>query len=214
MITVTIKHVMALIVALLLTFGVYAMPAFAHDGEDHSNESELTEAERVEKMKALITVLQELIALITKHPEAFNNDATHTHSAVLEISAEEHGGTTHIHVNESGVETGSFFLEGILLTDTDAVIAAVAEKTGRTVEEVSNAILFPSHEDEEEHNDEHEEDEHSDDEDMDLEGIHIMMDGTVMLGNGEELADATITDEGMIMLADGTLVEPGVDLRP
>lgn len=54
---------------------------------------------------------------------------------------------------------------------------------------------------------------HDDDHDMDLSGIHIMADGSVMLGNGEVLHDATVNDEGMIVLADGTEVEPVMDMR-
>lgn len=44
-------------------------------------------------------------------------------------------------------------------------------------------------------------------------GIHIMSDGTVMLGNGEVLEDATVTSEGMIELSDGTEIKPVMDLR-
>ena len=40
-----------------------------------------------------------------------------------------------------------------------------------------------------------------------------MPNGDVMLGNGEVLSDATITDDGMIMLENGDLVEPEFDLR-
>lgn len=46
-----------------------------------------------------------------------------------------------------------------------------------------------------------------------IEGIHIMADGSVMLGTGETLADATVTTEGMIELGSGELVEPVMDMR-
>ena len=48
---------------------------------------------------------------------------------------------------------------------------------------------------------------------MDLSGIHIMGDGSVMLGDGTVLSDATVNDEDMIVLADGTVVESTLDMR-
>lgn len=47
----------------------------------------------------------------------------------------------------------------------------------------------------------------------DLTGIHIMPDGSVMLGNGETLGDASVNDEGMIILNDGRVIKPLMDLR-
>lgn len=48
---------------------------------------------------------------------------------------------------------------------------------------------------------------------LDLSGIHIMPDGSVMLGNGETLFDAYVTPEGMIVLGDGREVDPVIDMR-
>ena len=49
--------------------------------------------------------------------------------------------------------------------------------------------------------------------DMDLSGIHIMGDGSVMLGDGTTLTDASVNADGMIVLGDGTEVEPMMDMR-
>jgi hypothetical protein len=46
-----------------------------------------------------------------------------------------------------------------------------------------------------------------------LDGIHIMENGMVMLGNGEMVEGATLTRNGKIMLANGDIVEPVMDLR-
>lgn len=61
--------------------------------------------------------------------------------------------------------------------------------------------------------DEHMEDDSMSSSDMDLSGIHIMADGSVMLGDGTVLDDASVNDEGMIVLGDGTEVEPVYDMR-
>lgn len=47
-----------------------------------------------------------------------------------------------------------------------------------------------------------------------IEGIHIMPDGSVMLGTGETLDDTTIADDGMIILGSGEIVKPLMDMRP
>jgi len=58
------------------------------------------------------------------------------------------------------------------------------------------------------------EDEHMDDMAMEsLEGIHIMSDGSVMLGNGDALHDASVTADGKIKLGSGRIVEPMMDMR-
>jgi hypothetical protein len=49
--------------------------------------------------------------------------------------------------------------------------------------------------------------------DSSLEGIHIMEDGTVMLGNGEMAEGASVTADGMIQLSNGDIVSPFMDLR-
>lgn len=45
------------------------------------------------------------------------------------------------------------------------------------------------------------------------EGIHIMADGKVMNKDGKEIIDATISSDGNVQLADGTVVIPAFDLR-
>lgn len=271
---------------------------------------------------AMLTAFFFAFSLVAIAP-AFAEEHEDTEEEVVEeglsITVEEHGNRTHVHVYVDGEETDSFFLEDYELDETDEIIAAIAEETDYTVEEVEEAVSFPSdddedeeeedeheddeeehddedeHEDEEEHDDdshglenaaekieakansdkeqqmrallavlerliellqkqvalkadiahnddsheaeeehehedededdhdhededEHDEDEHEDEEeeeedDDEYAGIHIMADGTIMLGNGEEVEDATITDDDMIELADGTILEPEMDLR-
>ncbi len=91
------------------------------------------------------------------------------------------------------------------------MFAAIAAETGLDLSDITAATTF---EVEEEHDHDHGSDSEGSHADMDgLDGIHIMADGTVMLGNGDEVDDATIDDEGMIMLGDGTVVEPVMDMR-
>ena len=59
----------------------------------------------------------------------------------------------------------------------------------------------------------HEDEVMMDHDDMNLDGIHIMADGSVMLGDGEVLHSATVKEDGMIVLEDGTEVEPVMDMR-
>lgn len=207
-------RVLTFVVALSLVFGVVLTTpiiANAHDGEVHLD----ADATDIEKMVALIELLEQLVELLEQKAEATNMDATVHHETELEISAEAHGGVTHIHVYEHGKQTDAFFLEAITLEQETEIITAVAERAGYSEAEVEAAITFPV--DEHAHDDESEEEEHAneehEDEEMDLEGIHIMSDDTVMLGSGEVVADATVTTDGMIMLADGTMVEPEMDLR-
>jgi len=47
-----------------------------------------------------------------------------------------------------------------------------------------------------------------------IEGIHIMADGSVMLGTGETITTATVNADGMIVWEDGTLIKPLMDMRP
>ncbi len=235
------------IIAATMLFGILAvipLSTHAHDGEDHSEEV-MSEDAQIEQMMALIALLQELLEMLIEqhggdmsdmhddHDHADDHDHDEMHDEMededddshdyteLYISVEEHGGVTHIHVYEPGMDEAKFFLEGIALTETDAIITAIAEETGLTEEEVEAAADF--HDDEEdEMDDDHDhdemEDEHEDDhdehgDDDEYEGIHIMSDGTIMLGNGDVVEGATITDDGMIELEDGTLLEPEFDLR-
>ena len=48
---------------------------------------------------------------------------------------------------------------------------------------------------------------------MDMSGIHIMADGTVMLGNGTVVTDAVINADGTISMPDGQVVTPLMDMR-
>ena len=107
-------------------------------------------------------------------------------------------------------------LEDISYTDEDAVIAAIATRTGLSVHDIEHVIVFPSGE-VDEHGDSAHEDDHDDEHDgytaEEIAGMHIMANGDIMLGSGEEVHGATITADGKIKLEDGTIVTPAFDLR-
>lgn len=226
--------------AFFLALGVAITPVLAethtedehaeemHDEEvshdDHEAEHSDDEA-RIEQMKQVVALLTQLVALLTQQNEVAmahnHDDGTHEHEdehedehgdevEPLEVRVELHSDRTHVHVVEDGVETHSFFLDDLAVTQEDEIIAAIAEETGLSEHDIEAVVTFPSDKDEHEDEDEHEDDH---DEDTDLDGIHIMGDGTVMLGNGEVVEDATVTEDGMIMLANGEMVEPEFDLR-
>lgn len=50
-------------------------------------------------------------------------------------------------------------------------------------------------------------------EDEGMDGIHIMADGTVMLGTGEVVETARVDENGMIIWQDGRVIKPLMDLR-
>ncbi len=214
----TQKITTAFIMLALLLSGLTlsASVASAHNGEDHSDEhaEEMTPQVKIAMMEEMVKLLQEVVELLEEKAAlhagvAHGHDESNTHTlATLSISVEEHGGRTHIHVNEPGKEEVTFFLDDIAIEDEDEVIAAIAEETGLSEAEVEAAATFP------EHHDEHEDEVHESHAGMEgLDGIHIMADGTIMLGNGAVVTDATINDDDMIVLGDGTLVEPEIDMR-
>lgn len=45
------------------------------------------------------------------------------------------------------------------------------------------------------------------------ESIHIMTDGSVMLGNGDVVEGAQVTPDGKIKLPNGEILEPVMDMR-
>lgn len=47
-----------------------------------------------------------------------------------------------------------------------------------------------------------------------FEGTHIMGNGDIMKPDGTILNEATITEDGMIMLPDGLIITPAFDMRP
>ncbi len=192
----------------------------AHDGQDHGLETAMDNAAEIAQMKALIALLQELlVALQAKAEMGSAMSETHSHSHMhddseseseLAITVELHGGNTHVHVYNTDGTTDTFFVE-VAISDEGGVFAAIAAETGLDLSDITAATTF---EVEEEHDHDHGSDSEGSHADMDgLDGIHIMADGTVMLGNGDEVDDATIDDEGMIMLGDGTVVEPVMDMR-
>jgi hypothetical protein len=219
---------------LLFALYVVAVPAFAsnddhHDqttvtASSHSNNHDdqtATHESQIEQMMNLIDLLTQAVVLLEKQidvvhdsKEADHHGAEAMHSDDLAVWIELHSSMTHAHVKESGKEEVSFMIEGISYTEESAVIAAVVLKTGISEHDVMEVIVFPSGEVDEHGDTAHHEDGHNGhDGDDGLSGIHIMSDGMIMLGNGDPVMDASITDEGMIKLADGTIVEPKFDLR-
>ena len=207
----------AFVVALFMIFGVALTPVLANEG-DHHDQVESSDPKIVQMME-LIDLLTQLVALLETQAElkhgSEGSDHHETDSSSEESDMDElavwielHSNQTHAHVKEPGMAEDSFILESIHYTDEDEVIAAIAMKTGLSEHDIEEVIVFPSGE-----VNEHGDTTHEDNSDDDLAGIHIMSDGTVMLGSGEEVHDATITADGMIMLSDGTLVEPKFDLR-
>ena len=209
--------------ALLLASLLFCGPAVAlADQDDHTDTTEVVASDEA-KMLLLIDILKQLIALLQQQAVvSIDTDHTegHEHTLVssdtLSIVVEVHDGRTHVHVYKPGEEVDKFFLDDIAVTDRDDVIAAVVTETNLDELAVESAITFPAV-DEEESDHVHGDDDSHDTEtsmhdDTDLDGIHIMADGTVMLGSGEVLEGAEVTDDGMIMLSDGDLVEPEFDL--
>ncbi|MFT5036932.1 MAG: hypothetical protein ACI9VM_000502 [Candidatus Azotimanducaceae bacterium] len=242
-IVLSLKFLIITCAIALLAFTVAALPAFAETDHDEHDEmvshaatgaSDHDEHERVEKMQALIVLLQQLLVILSQTDmsdvDAHTDDhAEHAHdtddSDDLAIWIEIHSFNTHVHVQEPDSALDTFFLDDLEYTEEDAIVTAIAERTGLSEHAIEEAITFPTGEVDEdgdsvaesdEHDDAHEEeteeDEHHTDE-VDLDGIHIMADGTIMLGTGVALTDATLTNDGMIMLADGDTIEPEFDLR-
>ncbi len=208
--------------AFLLAFSFTAYQASAHGDEDHSATAMPmgADAQKVENMKKLAAALQQLVVLLKQKSElaATGKITTQDHHAngagmkeELVIWVELHSNKTHVHVRVPGEKEVSFLLENLKYTEEEAIIEAVADKTGLSEHEIEEVIDFPSGE----------VDAHGDsvdgstnyDKDADLKGIHIMSDGKIMWGNGSLVAGATITADGKIKLSDGRIVEPAFDLR-
>jgi len=200
-----------------------ASTASAHEGHDHDDDhaAEITPEVKIALMEEMVKLLTEVKGLLEEKLELqgitpHTHNDTHKHSgSTLSISVEEHGGRTHVHVNETGKAEVTFFLEDLDLSEQAAIIAAIAEKIHMTAAAVKAVTTFKDdHHDEDEDGHEHGDEVHTSHAGMDgIEGIHIMPDGSVMLGTGAVVTDATITANGMIVLGDGTEVEPTADMR-
>lgn len=203
----------------VLTLGAFVMPASAHNGVDHSvtpshTKEVLSDAQRVEKMHELLKAMQELVVLLQKKAVLHSGDDEHddedAHGDELQVWVEIHSNKTHAHVKEVGKEEESFLFEDLSYTDEEEIIAAIAHETGLSEALIEDVIEFPSGE-VDEHGDSVEE--HGSHEDEDVSGIHIMSDGTIMWGNGEEVVGATLTADNKIELEDGRIITPAFDLR-
>ncbi len=190
--------------------------ASAHD--DHPVKSdEITPEVKIVMMEEIVKLLTEVKGLLEKKVamQAGNlhgHDESNTHALkTLSISVMVHDDQTHVHVHEHDKEEVTFFLENIALDDTEAIITAIAEETGIREADVEAALTI-EHDDHDAMSEAEEvHDSHAGMEGLD--GIHIMADGTVMLGTGAVVSDATINDDNMIVLGDGSVVEPAADMR-
>ena len=212
------KRFIVLALAIIFAFGLSFTPALAdHPEHDHSADMHMDdEAEKIEMMESIIALLTQLVAILSEqagaevhdHSSHDHDEAEHDHmddEETLAIWVELHTDETHVHVVEDGEEE-SFFVD-YDISEEEEIIEEISNQTDLSVEEIEAVIEFNTEEDEHHH------DAHDHDDEIDLDGIHIMPNGDVMLGNGEVLSDATITDDGMIMLENGDLVEPEFDLR-
>ena len=202
--TITLRWLIPSAIALALALSFSVMPVLAHDGEDHGDDASSEVEQKRELLIQIIQLLQQIIAERGSAAMMTHDEHTHTEidgSAELLISVEVHDGRVHVHVDQLGKEEVSFFLDDYEISDEAGIITAIALETGFSEAEITEAAIFPEA-DEMEH-------EHDDD----LAGIHIMSDGTVMLGNGDVVEGATVTADGKIMLADGDIVEPEMDMR-
>ncbi len=211
---------MVLLTIATLVFGASYSFASAHGDEAH--ETEIASDPQLARMQQLITVLTQLIDLL-EQKAALSGDAVadmHVHhhdetdhgtAEELKIWVEVHSYKPHAHVQRPGKELEEFFLEGVSYTDKAAVAKAIAEKTEFSEAEVAAILTLPEGELNEKGD--------SVDEDAatsaaeDVSGIHIMSDGMIMWGDGDEVEGATITADGKVKLSDGRIIEPKFDLR-
>jgi hypothetical protein len=220
----------AFALAIILAFGLSLTPAFAaHPDEDvtshttdaHDDESAHEEATpSIVQMKALIALLTQLVALLQEQAGISHADGeSHTDgdgTDGLAVWIEIHSNRTHGHVQETGKEIETFFIDEFDYTEEGEIVDFIAQRTGLSAHEIEEVITFPSGEVDENGDsmDEDGDEKHAHDaSDENIEGIHIMANGTVMNGEGEEVHGAVITADGKIMLEDGDIVEPEFDLR-
>jgi hypothetical protein len=203
----------AIILAIVLAFGPFLSFAFAHGDEDHSTIASIDP--KIVQMQKIVSILTQIIELY-KQKVALSgvvvSEADHAEGETDELTVwvELHSNMTHAHVQRPGTKEESWLLEDLTYTEEEAIIEAIAEKTGLTLHEIEEVIIFPSGE-VDEHGDSIAE--HDEDAQEDTAGIHIMNDGTIMWGNGTEVAGATITADGKVKLGNGRIVTPKFDLR-
>ena len=218
-------QITTLLLTLLLAFGFSLSTTFAHDDEvddDHHSESsediDTDDSAKIAQMKQIIAILKQIIELHKQKAKMMGVTVAEDHHAVTEsktsgelsVWVELHSNQTHAHVQKPGMQEQSWLLEDLKYTEEEAIIDAISEKSGLSVHDIEEIIVFPSGK-VDANGDSVEE--HDEDADQDVSGIHIMNDGKIMWGNGTEVHGAVITIEGKIKLSDGTIVVPKFDLR-
>jgi hypothetical protein len=197
----------------VLLFIAFTPLAFAHDGEDHSDNITISADMSEGEMQELLTeALRRLVVLLQKRIEEMHEGG---HGEELKVWVELHSNLTHVHIKEPGKAEDTFMLEDLHYTEEEAIIAEIAERTGLSEHDIELVIAFPSGE-VDEHGDSHDSEsgeEHAGYTADEIAGMHIMANGDIMLGSGEEVHGASITSDGKIKLEDGTLVTPAFDLR-
>jgi hypothetical protein len=163
------------ILTTLLVFGLtLSTPLFsvqAHDGEDHSEDAsreEVVSEEQLAKMQELITILTQLIAVMTEYrttypalaapvapPAPVPVEDAHTHDESmldedhedaeegnrLIIEVEPHFGKTHVHMRYTDKPEEMFFVDAAI-ADEDALIAAIVAKTDLSEDEIQPALKY------------------------------------------------------------------------
>lgn len=207
---------------LLLAFGVSLTSVYANEA-GHGDEEETSvvtvdsnDTPQIAKMKQMIVILTQLVDLLKKKAELSGSgvaEAGHHEegeSDELKIWVEVHSYKTHAHVQRPNASVEAFVFEDIEYTDEEAVIEALADKTGFSVHDIEEIITFPTGELNEKGDSVEEAEEGAEE---DVTGIHIMSDGKIMWGNGTEVHGATITTDSKVKLSDGRIITPKFDLR-
>ncbi len=207
MITHISKKFSAYALLCMLAFLAVLPVASAHNGEVHAEDTA-----KITQLKQMITILTEVVELLkmkaalpvkTDHHDGSDSDE-------LKVTVEVHSYKTHAHVQKEGKAEEAFILEGIDYTDEEAVIEAIAKKTGLSVHAIEEVITFPEGKLDAKGDSVHA---HNEDSEQDESGIHIMNDGTIMWGNGTKVSGATVTQDGKVKLSDGDIITPAFDLR-
>jgi hypothetical protein len=207
---------------LLFAFGVSLTSVYANEaGHDDEEETSMVTADsndtpQIVKMKQVISILKQLIELYKQKAALSSGEVAETshhdeeETDELKIWVEVHSYKTHAHVQRPNATVEAFVFEDIEYTDEDAVIEALAEKTGFSVHDIEEIITFPEGELNAKGDSVEEAEEGAEE---DVTGIHIMSDGKIMWGNGTEVHGATLTTDGKVKLSDGRIITPKFDLR-
>ncbi len=162
----------SVLLALILAFGAMLIPAYAHDGEDHSDDEETTATLSVVEMERLINLMQQLVTLLTtlrtlQPAVAATDDHGHDEAEVeMETHHDEHATEETAHdEDEEESETGlvieiephnnqthvhvryvdkpeEMFFVNVGLDDEDGIVRETSTRTGLSEDEVREALKY------------------------------------------------------------------------